>query len=388
VTKASGAAPVVCRSSIQHPWREERAMTMIGADLEYYRRAQRGELDLGWLRDVRSEWGVRAKPSRVGLTLSDIAIGSYGEVPDEAPRRTMAPRGSDIDADVPDMGYTINSKAEVWSDNVMSLYEEAVSRQWSATRDIPWSELPELDPDLEHAMCQLCTVLSEVEMVAADFPAKWLWRINHDYVEAKMFLCTQVMDEARHTEVFRKRALANGGGLGKSKAVVEQFLKLILDADTYDEGSALMHLLGEGIVLSLFRAGEFLSPSPVEKKIFRLCMQDEARHVAYGTMHLRYRLARDPSLAADYHAYLDRGEEIISMLFTTPEVVEPTAILAAGGVKQAEELAMGAADVVRGGVVQEYLERCEHAGLPRWDRVTLPAEMLTGVVGLTHQEVH
>jgi hypothetical protein len=117
-------------------------------------------------------------------------------------------------------------------------------------------------------------------------------------------------------------------------------------------------------------------------------MQDEARHVAYGTMHLRYRLARDPSLAADYHAYLDRGEEIISMLFTTPEVVEPTAILAAGGVKQAEELAMGAADVVRGGVVQEYLERCEHAGLPRWDRVTLPAEMLTGVVGLTHQEVH
>jgi hypothetical protein len=388
VTKASGPAPVVCRNSIQHPWREERAMTMIGADLDYYRRAQRGEFDLGWLRDVRSEWGVRAKPSRVGLTLSDIAIGSYGEVPDVAPRRTMAPRGSDIDADVPDMGYTINSKAEVWSDNVMSLYEEAVSRQWSATRDIPWSELPELDPDIEHAMCQLCTVLSEVEMVAADFPAKWLWRINHDYVEAKMFLCTQVMDEARHTEVFRKRALVNGGGLGKSKAVVEQFLKLILDADTYDEGSALMHLLGEGIVLSLFRAGEFLSPSPVEKKIFRLCMQDEARHVAYGTMHLRYRLARDPSLAADYHAYLDRGEEIISMLFTTPDVVEPTAILAAGGVKQAQELAMGATDIVRGGVVQEYLERCEHAGLPRWDRITLPPEMLTGVVGLTDREVH
>jgi hypothetical protein len=63
----------------------------------------------------------------------------------------MAPRGSDIDPDVPDMGYTINDKAEVWSDNVLNLYEEAVSRQMSATRDIPWSELPELDPDLEHA---------------------------------------------------------------------------------------------------------------------------------------------------------------------------------------------------------------------------------------------
>jgi hypothetical protein len=361
-------------------------MTVVGANLDYYRRAHRGELDLQWLRDTNSEWGVKAEPSRVGLTLDDIAIGTYGEIPDEPRRRTMAPRGSDIDADVPDMGYTINTKAEVWADNVMSLYEEAVSRQWSATRDIPWSELPPLDPDLEHAMCQLCTVLSEVEMVASDFPAKWLWRINHDFVEAKMFLCTQVMDEARHTEVFRKRALANGGGLGKSKAAVERFLKLVLDAETYDEGSALMHLLGEGIVLSLFRAGEFLAPSAVEKKIFRLCMQDEARHVAYGTMHLRYRLARDPSLATDYHSYLDKGEEIISMLFTTPEVVEPTIILAAGGVERAAEVAMSAPDAVRGGVVQEYLERCEHAGLPRWDRVTLPPEMLSGVAGLTRED--
>ncbi len=357
-------------------------MTVLSADLDYYRRAQRGELDLAWLRDGRSEWGVHATPSRVGLTMRDISIGSYGDVPDHPSRRTMAPRGSDIDADVPDMGYTINDKAEVWSDNVVSLYEEAVSRQWSATRDIPWAELEPLDPDLERAMCQLCTVLSEVEMVAADFPAKWLWRINHDFVEAKMFLCTQVIDEARHTEVFRKRALANGGGLGKSKAVVEEFLKLILDAQSYDEGSALMHLLGEGIVLSLFRAGEFLAPSPVEKRIFRFCMQDEARHVAYGTMHLRYRLERDPSMAEDFHAYLDKGEDIIAMLFTTPEVVEPTTILAAGGVAAAEELAMAAANVVRGNVIQEHLERCEHAGLPRWDRITLPPEMLVEVTGL------
>jgi hypothetical protein len=357
-------------------------MAMVSTDLEYLRRAREGKFDWGWLRDAKSEWGVRAQPSKVGLTLRDIAIGSYGDVPDHPARRTMAPRGSDVDPDVPDMGYTINDKAEVWSDNLLELYEEAVSRQWSATRDIPWTELAELDPDIEHAMCQLSTVLSEVEMVASDFPAKWLWRINHDFVEAKMFLCTQVMDEARHTEVFRKRALANGGGLGKSKAVVERFLKLILDAQTYDEGSALMHLLGEGIVLSLFRAGELIAPSPVEKKIFRLCMQDEARHVAYGTMHLRYRLERDPSLAEDFHSYLDKGEEIIGMLFTTPEVVESTTLLAAGSLKAAEELGLGAADMLAGRVIEEYLQRCEHAGLPRRGRVKLAPELLVGVAGV------
>jgi hypothetical protein len=298
----------------------------------------------------------------------------------------MAPRGSDVDPDVPDLGYTIYDKAEVWSDNVLNLYEEAVSRQWSATRDIPWGDLPELDPDLEHAMGQLATVLSEVEMVAADFPAKWLRRINHDFVEAKAFLCTQVMDEARHTGVFRKRALANGGGLGRASAIVERFQQLILDAESYDEGSALMHLLGEGIVLSLFRAGEFLSPSPVEKQIFRLCMQDEARHVAYGTMHLHYRLERDPSVAEDFHAYLDRGEAIIPMIFATPEIVEPTAILAAGGVKQAEEIGSTAGDIMRHQIIGDYLKRCRHAGLDRSGRLHLPDVLIQGVPGAMAEE--
>jgi len=353
----------------------------MGLDLDYLERSARGEFDLGWLRNGKSEWGVRAKPSKTGLTMRDIAIGTYGEVPDHAPRRTMAPRGSDVDPDVPDLGYTINDKAEVWSDNLLDLYEEGVSRQWSATRDIPWGELPDLAPDLEHSMCQLATVLSQVEMVAADFPAKWLWRINQDFVEAKMFLCTQVMDEARHTEVFRKRALANGGGLGRASAVVERFLQLILDAESYDEGSALMHLLGEGIVLSLFRAGEFLAPSHVEKHIFRLCMQDEARHVAYGTMHLRYRLERDPLMAEDYHAYLDKGEEIIAMIFATPEIVEPTMILAAGGVEQAAELGAGAGNVLRHQIIEEYLKRCKHAGLDRQGRLHLPEVLIKDVPG-------
>lgn len=357
-------------------------MTRLTADLDYQERASRGELDLGWLRNSRAEWGVRAKPSRVGLTLRDISIGTYGDVPDHPERRTMAPRGSDIPDDVPDMGYTINDKSEVWSDNVMDLYEEAVSRQWSATRDIPWSDLAPIDPDLEHAMCQLATVLSEVEMVAADFPAKWLWRINHDFVEAKMFLCTQAMDEARHTEVFRKRALANGGGLGKATAVVEHFLKVILDAQSYDEGSALMHLLGEGIVLSLFRAGEMIAPSDVEKRIFRLCMQDEARHVSYGTMHLRYRLQQDPSLAEDFHGYLDRGEELMSVLFTTPEVVEPAAILAAGSLEAASELGSMASDVLRIQTIEEYLQRCDRAGLDRRGRMHLPDAIIAGTSGV------
>jgi hypothetical protein len=101
----------------------------LGLDLDDLERSARGEFDLGWLRSTNSEWGVHAEPSKTGLTMRDIAIGTYGEFPDHTPLRTMAPRGSDIDPDVPDMGYTINDKAEVWSDNILDLYEEAASRR-------------------------------------------------------------------------------------------------------------------------------------------------------------------------------------------------------------------------------------------------------------------
>ena len=110
-------------------------------------------------------------------------------------------------------------------------------------------------------------------------------------------------------------------------------------------------------------------------------MQDEARHVAYGTMHLRYRLERDPSLAEDFHAYLDRGEDIISVLFTTPSVVEPAAILAAGSLAAAEETGLDASDLVRTRVVEEYLARCDRAGLSRRGRMHLPSAILAGTDG-------
>ena len=47
----------------------------------------------------------------------------------------------------------------------------------------------------------------------ATCPGQWLPDVSAQDFEAGLFLVTQIMDEARHTDVFRKRALANGGGL-------------------------------------------------------------------------------------------------------------------------------------------------------------------------------
>jgi len=341
-------------------------------------------LDWAWLRGAPSEWGVRPKPGPRGLTMNDISVGTYGHVPEHAERRSMAGRGSTVEGDVPDMGYILNKKSDVWADNVRELYEEAVARQWSATRDIPWGDLRELPSDMEHAVCQVFTTLTEIEMIAADLPAKWMWRMNHDYLEAKMFLCTQIMDEARHAEVFRKRALANGGGLLYSRSSGENLLRSILEAKTYTQATALLHLLGEGFILDIFRMGELIAPSPVEKKIFRMAMQDEARHVAYGTMHLRYAVENDPDVAEEIHEALDHGETLLATFGTNADFGSALAYLLGGGEEHIETKGFPLQEEMQRHQFTSYLSRCERAGISRVARTKLPLDLL----GIDLSKVH
>ncbi len=345
---------------------------------EYVENVKKGRFHLEWLKDDAPAWGNRAEmsdPER-GLTLLDINKTYAGE-PEDAPElRTMAPRGAVVEPDVPDMGYRYNKKYEVWSENVVSLYEEAVARQWSATRDIPWEDLKPLPDDLERAQCQIATFLSEVEMIASDFPAKWLWQMNQHFHEVKMFLCTQAMDEARHLEVFRKRALANGGGLMRCLTGTETFLRSILHAPTYAQGSFLMHILGEGLVLDIFRGGEFLAKNKTEKEIYRLCMQDEARHVSYGTMHLKYFFEHHPNreqAIAEMHTLADAAEMGIPGFLTNPYIIEPLAVLMGDGVKGIDK-GMDAVRLIWQRMREEYLNRCAIAGFDRRGLTRIPEE--------------
>ncbi len=332
-----------------------------------------GTPDLGWM-NRHGEWGVRAKPGNLGLRLKDIEIGSYGIVPEHgASHRSMAPRGAVVPDDVPSLDFTINEKAECWADNAMELYEEAVARQWSSARDIPWDELRPLPDDLEHAMCQLCTFFTEVEFIAADAPTRWMSRINQDFLEVKLFLATQAMDEARHTDVFRKRALANGGGLGTATTLSELSLKRIFDSPSFSVQTARLHLLGEGFVLTMFRQGEYIAQNRVEQEIFRRCMQDESRHVGYGTVHLREQLKSRPELAGEIHDQLDDAEMILLQTFSVPELVEPMAILMGGGVEHFDK-GMELQGQLWRRIVNEYLQRCDSAGLNRRPRCLLPTD--------------
>lgn len=343
-------------------------------------RLKAGKYSLHWLSTDGANWGKRAKPSSRGLTYTDINnVKGYGEIPARAEWLSFSARGSVREpyrAEMPVMDeYTVLDRDEVWAENVMTLYEEAKARQWNATKDIPWSELTPLPDDLEKATAQLCTFLTEVEFVAGDFPAKWMWRTPQEFLEVKSFLSTQIMDEARHQEVFRKRAIA-GGGLLHASPGFEWALKAIIDAPTHTMGTFLLNLLAEGLVLSIFRSGEMISHTHVDKEIFRRCLQDEARHVAYGVMEFKWYLEHHPNPAvaiAEMHRFADVGEQVILSAFTEAALVEPIAILLGGGLNKIDAGMDGMAKLWNM-LVEEYLQRCERAGFNRRPRCIIPLQ--------------
>jgi hypothetical protein len=318
-------------------------------------------LGLDWL-NPGTEWGVRAQPGRKGLTLDDISLGAYGDVPDVSRNFNARPRGAALRPEAPRLGNRLQSKSDVWASTIAMLYEEAQQRQWSSARDIPWEQLTPLRDDLEMAMCQLCTFLTQVEFIAGDLPGRYIQQVSADHFEMGLFIATQIMDEARHEDVFRKRALANGCGLLQAGPGAVGLLQV----NDFTEMTTLLHLVAEGFVQSLFRMGELLATNEAEKKIFRLAAQDESRHVAFGVTHMKYLVETEPERREEIHHYLDRQEGLLGTtqagLTAGGQSAESLAILLGGG---ADKVDLGYQKLlaVRKKQINEYMHRLEVIGL-------------------------
>jgi hypothetical protein len=334
---------------------DQDVLQMLRTDTDY------SGLGLEWLQPG-TPWGVKATPGRKGLTLDEINKSPYGEVPEHTENFTGRPRGAAQRPEAPRLGLRAKDKSEVWASTIAMLYEEAQARQWSSARDIPWQELTPLADDLELAMCQLCTFLTQVEFIAGDLPGRFVKEISADHMEAGLFIATQIMDEARHEDVFRKRALANGGGLLQAGPGAVGLLQVT----DYTEMTTLLHLVAEGFVQSLFRMGELIAHNEAEKKIFRLAAQDESRHVAFGVTHMKYLLETTPERKEEIHHYLDRQEGLLGTtqagLTSGGQSAESLAILLGGG-KDKIDLGYQKLLAIRKRQINEYMHRLEVIGL-------------------------
>ena len=99
-------------------------------------------------------------------------------------------------------------------------------------------------------------------------------------------LAIQAADEARHIEVFTRRARLRRDVLGLSTAGGQASLATLFDEPDFAIASFLLSVLGEGSFLSLLWFLRDHAPDRCTREVARLAAQDEARHVAFGLAHL------------------------------------------------------------------------------------------------------
>jgi len=245
----------------------------------------------------------------------------------------LAPRGGQIEQGGPKFAFTLCQKREVWAQELKSIYKQGVANQWSAARDIPWDKLPVLSPEVEAAVCQIMTFLTENEFAALYVPARFIPRIHPHYREVVEVLAVQVVDEARHAEAFTRRAEAGGSGLGTSAASGQLSLQTLLEEPDFTTATFLLCVMGEGTFLALLKFLEENAPDPVTAMLAKLAHRDEARHGAFGMEHLRYVLEREPGRRASLAAAVERRSRMLaSVSGLSPYVYDALVVFAGGSV--------------------------------------------------------
>jgi len=331
---------------------------------------------LDWLNaDVER---VKVLPGPDGLTLERIMVGRYGEVPEHWPHLTDFPRGaSDGGPTAFAASYSLNDKAGVWADNAAALYEQAIRERWVSATAVPWETLTPLPAEVEAAVCQLCTTLSEDGFAAQQVIGRWLERIAYGFLEVKSFLATQVFDAGRHCEAFRKRALANGGGLGlQSPGVMHRALT---DSLKWTELVATLDLLRTSTTLALLET-EAIPQTEAESVLYRLAARDLDRWRAYGVAHVRYHLDHRPDRREQFALGLIRGEAAF-VQDTVRDTPLHEALLVLLGRGERVEVARERLAELRRRQVGRYLDALEQASLP--ERRERAAAMLSPVTAVS-----
>ena len=320
-------------------------------------------LDLSWMK-VPTEWGIRVRPGNRGLTVEMLNVGTYADIPDHWPYQTEMPRGAYPIPGVAPMGYTIYEKAELWADNAADLYEEAIQRRWRPATDIPWTTIEPLPDEIERAMGQLCTHFCERGLLSGDIIGRWLPEMSYGYHEVKLYLSTAAFDYARQFEVFRKRAMSNGGGLGLQSP--GYFHRAIIDARAWTEASVVLNIFAASHIMGLYEIGAYTAHNEAESLIFRLGMQDVGRQLSYGVQHLRYFLSKRIDRRAEIHNYLNKAEAVFAFEEEKDVPLREALIILLGGGTGNEQVSDGIAklEYFNRRWVRDYVSRLAAAGFP------------------------
>lgn len=207
-----------------------------------------------------------------------------------------------------------------------SLYRRWERQQWAVSdldfeADVQnWQNLP---ANIRQVMQHTMTLFFIGEQAVTDTLAPLLHAAH--YEDERIFLATQIADEARHTVFFQRffeEVLGIGGGLHAaleaiSPRATEGFRKIfehqLIDAmdlvrreprneRAWVEGVVTYHLIIEGYLAvtgqrSLLRTLRNVGMMPGFVAGFTAVARDESRHIGFGVLALRRRIAKQPEMA-------------------------------------------------------------------------------------------
>ncbi|MFZ5608110.1 MAG: diiron oxygenase [Pseudomonadota bacterium] len=195
--------------------------------------------------------------------------------------------------------------------DLLSLYAKGKKQQWDAEHRIDWSQ--ELDPENPQQLPEHFFPLygaAIYDKMSAKEKAELrrhhqAWSVsqflhgeqgallcaakivqNVPDMEAKFYAATQVIDEARHVEAY-KRLLQKFGVAFPITGPLAELLEQVLRDSRWDMTYLGMQVVIEGLALAAFAGIRDNAENPLAAQVNAYVMQDEARHVAFGRLALR-----------------------------------------------------------------------------------------------------
>ena len=116
-------------------------------------------------------------------------------------------------------------------------------------------------------------------------------------IDSKFYAATQVIDEARHVEVYSRYLHEKVQLVYPLNPHLKALLDNVISDSRWDMTYLGMQVLIEGLALAAFGIIRNMATEPLAKALNAYVMQDEARHVMFGRLALR-----------DYYPQLSQAE--------------------------------------------------------------------------------
>lgn len=180
-------------------------------------------------------------------------------------------------------------KTEYVSERLSKLIEIANSSQWSPDTAIDWKTEIVLPKEVDTGIyIDMVSQLYYAEEATINLLGRLIQFVPD--LQAKQYLCTQAVEEARHLQVYH-RYLEKLGDISP----INDGLKILLDKGNNWNGSLFALILA----LNVLMEGEAINqqnlriktlPCPLFCQINKTIVRDEARHTAFGKIYLKDKL--------------------------------------------------------------------------------------------------